>query len=459
MALLDPYFGNGKPDGLWTYLCPKTNGIDDPRFNLAAHPKILSKLKCSKIFVFTAGKDNLRDRTWTYYETMKKIGWKGDITNGDNFHKISPWGSLFQYGCPYICCKLCAITKVETDRYLLELVKDLKHEDSIDFYAYHVLDEPIINPNGPTDFLPAPDVIEGEDLERERVGIANSANIEREFVGVEEEREADLEDFNLEDVELENINLGGDEADVEDIHVEDVNLEDICVEGGDEDDVEDVNIENRGFRNIGKNKATKYAEKLGGNEEYLDSYDCWSEDSEEIDVDAVRGVDLPRRRSNKKIRDSGDFIVKNYNPIHKCIPLNNNTMCDSKLVARKFKDKIVSQSYIRIWEIQDLVREMLGLYVGKLLVLMDAFSKELVRVSCWFTVGKNGNNQMYSIAWAVIDTETKHSRKWFIRYLNADLNLRTGEGLTVMSDQQKDLVPILMNLLPNTERRMYARHI
>ncbi|KAM3267666.1 hypothetical protein P3S67_032084 [Capsicum chacoense] len=41
-------------------------------------------------------------------------------------------------------------------------------------------------------------------------------------------------------------------------------------------------------------------------------------------------------------RDSGDFSVKNYKPIHKCIPLNKNKMCDSKLVARKFKDRIVS---------------------------------------------------------------------------------------------------------------------
>ncbi|XP_047251598.1 uncharacterized protein LOC124886710 [Capsicum annuum] len=35
-------------------------------------------------------------------------------------------------------------------------------------------------------------------------------------------------------------------------------------------------------------------------------------------------------------------------------------MCDSKLVARKFKDKIVSQLYIRIREIQDLVSSVAG---------------------------------------------------------------------------------------------------
>ncbi|MCD7446101.1 hypothetical protein HAX54_037308 [Datura stramonium] len=79
MALVDPYFGNGEPDGLWTYLCPKSNGIDDSRFNPAAHPRMLSKLNCSKILVCTASKDFLRDRAWTYYETLKKSGWEGEL--------------------------------------------------------------------------------------------------------------------------------------------------------------------------------------------------------------------------------------------------------------------------------------------------------------------------------------------------------------------------------------------
>ncbi|XP_009802075.1 2-hydroxyisoflavanone dehydratase [Nicotiana tabacum] len=79
MALIDPYFGNDKPDSLWTYLCPKTTGIYDPRFNPAAHPRLLSKLNCSKVLVCTAGKDFLRDRAWTYYENLKKSGWKGEV--------------------------------------------------------------------------------------------------------------------------------------------------------------------------------------------------------------------------------------------------------------------------------------------------------------------------------------------------------------------------------------------
>ncbi|XP_059315963.1 uncharacterized protein LOC132066764 [Lycium ferocissimum] len=66
---------------------------------------------------------------------------------------------------------------------------------------------------------------------------------------------------------------------------------------------------------------------------------------------------------------------------------------------------------------------------------------------------------MYPIAWAVVDTETKHSWNWFIKYLIADLNLGNGEGLTVMSDMQKGLIPVLLELLPNAETRRCARHV
>ncbi|XP_015081495.1 uncharacterized protein LOC107025194 [Solanum pennellii] len=66
---------------------------------------------------------------------------------------------------------------------------------------------------------------------------------------------------------------------------------------------------------------------------------------------------------------------------------------------------------------------------------------------------------MYPIAWAVVDRETKHSWSWFISYFIADLNLGTGEGLTVMSDMQKGLIPVLLELLPNAKKRMCARHI
>lgn len=64
-------------------------------------------------------------------------------------------------------------------------------------------------------------------------------------------------------------------------------------------------------------------------------------------------------------RDSGNFMIKKYYHVHKCITKIKNKLCTSKVLANKFKDEITSQSVIRIWEIQELVRKKLSLYVGR----------------------------------------------------------------------------------------------
>ncbi|XP_060182039.1 uncharacterized protein LOC132611661 [Lycium barbarum] len=63
------------------------------------------------------------------------------------------------------------------------------------------------------------------------------------------------------------------------------------------------------------------------------------------------------------------------------------------------------------------------------------------------------------IAWAVVDSETKHSWSFFINYLKEDLQLGTGDGLTVMADMQKGFHAAVEELLPDTEHRRRARHV
>lgn len=52
-------------------------------------------------------------------------------------------------------------------------------------------------------------------------------------------------------------------------------------------------------------------------------------------------------------------------------------------------------------------------------------------------VAKDGNNTIYPIAWAVVETENKESWAWFFDLLLNDLEFYDGEGLTIMSDRQK----------------------
>ncbi|PHT32097.1 hypothetical protein CQW23_28434 [Capsicum baccatum] len=276
-----------------------------------------------------------------------KIYVMGDVINGDNFHKIAPWGSFCNTGVPtyvascvpevsyidkdhFSILELLFYTKklgyeavrgfyyqdavtnqfklVKSDRHLYELVKYLKHEDSIDFYVYYFLDEPILDPDGPTGFLPAPDSIKCADLERESVGIGDSANIERESVGVEKEREADIEDVGVQrgdEADVEDVSVqGGDEADIEDIHVEDINLEDFGVEEGDEADVEDINVED-------VNRLTsELSDYLSSNS---DLGDIPSEDGSDVDED-LRAFRQERRKkkptTKKETKKTRKKVVK-----------------------------------------------------------------------------------------------------------------------------------------------------
>ncbi|CAN1146031.1 hypothetical protein LINPERHAP2_LOCUS15015 [Linum perenne] len=52
-------------------------------------------------------------------------------------------------------------------------------------------------------------------------------------------------------------------------------------------------------------------------------------------------------------------------------------------------------------------------------------------------IGKDGNNQMFPLAWAITEGETTSSWKWFVELVVGQLPLDQGNGWTVISDQQK----------------------
>ena len=74
-------------------------------------------------------------------------------------------------------------------------------------------------------------------------------------------------------------------------------------------------------------------------------------------------------------------------------------------------------------------------------------------------VGRDADNRMYPIAWAVVRGENKDTWGWFVRKLKHDLGLEFGKDLTVISDKQKGLVHAIELELPEAEHRMCARHI
>ncbi|XP_043713860.1 probable carboxylesterase 2 [Telopea speciosissima] len=94
LALLHPFFWGSEPigsestqpnkkvfvDRIWPYACPSSPDNDDPRINpVAADGPSLVGLGCTRVLVFVAEKDILRDRGWLYYEVLARCGWMGVV--------------------------------------------------------------------------------------------------------------------------------------------------------------------------------------------------------------------------------------------------------------------------------------------------------------------------------------------------------------------------------------------
>ncbi|XP_057249985.1 uncharacterized protein LOC130591089 [Beta vulgaris subsp. vulgaris] len=74
-------------------------------------------------------------------------------------------------------------------------------------------------------------------------------------------------------------------------------------------------------------------------------------------------------------------------------------------------------------------------------------------------VGRDGNNQFFPVAWAIVDIENGVNWTWFLSLLAADLKTTRGAGYTFMSDQQKGLINSIDEIFPEAEKRCCARHV
>ncbi|KAK8554024.1 hypothetical protein V6N12_031002 [Hibiscus sabdariffa] len=181
-------------------------------------------------------------------------------------------------------------------------------------------------------------------------------------------------------------------------------------------------------------------------------------------------------------------VVKTYNHVYTCFRANKNMLLTYKHIQKVFKEKILldpkmktatlvtmvrhelwaSASYDMCQRAKKVIlRESRGSYVeeyanlwGYAVELMYRNLGSTVSIQVYrdndnnvvfhrmysvtqgellVVVGRDGNNQMFPVAWAVVEGECKESWNWFLTELMDDLNHPKGEGLTLMSDQQKKL--------------------
>ncbi|WOH15746.1 hypothetical protein DCAR_0935290 [Daucus carota subsp. sativus] len=68
----------------------------------------------------------------------------------------------------------------------------------------------------------------------------------------------------------------------------------------------------------------------------------------------------------------------------------------------------------------------------KIIGLDGCFLKGYVKGELLTAIGRDANNQMFPIAWAVVEVECTESWVWFIKLLKNDLNLGDGYSYTVI---------------------------
>jgi hypothetical protein len=74
----------------------------------------------------------------------------------------------------------------------------------------------------------------------------------------------------------------------------------------------------------------------------------------------------------------------------------------------------------------------------KVIGLDGCFFKGACQGELLCAIGRYDNNQMYPVAWAVVEKETTENWEWFIGLLIKDLNINDdGAGWVFISDQQK----------------------
>ncbi|GKB52447.1 multidrug resistance-associated protein 5, partial [Tanacetum coccineum] len=164
-------------------------------------------------------------------------------------------------------------------------------------------------------------------------------------------------------------------------------------------------------------------------------------------------------RANPDIRlcDIDELVMKKY----KC-KVTPNQCTNAKKYALTEYEKFIGEYYM----LRSYRKAILDSNPGSMVMLGvtvnpddKAYFDSPNQGEILIAIGRDGNNHIYPVAWAVVNVENKDNWSWFLELLEEDLGCNRGNGLTLMSDQHKGLIEAVKDVMPNVEHMQCARHI
>ncbi|XP_074342661.1 uncharacterized protein LOC141680294 [Apium graveolens] len=186
------------------------------------------------------------------------------------------------------------------------------------------------------------------------------------------------------------------------------------------------------------------------------------DDNQRIQVICAKGC--PFKIWLSYLKEKECWQVKTVNDEHNCIYHYANKLVSVKFLAEVYGNRIRRNPSWKLNEMQQEIKKDLKVEGWKdgcrpALGLDSCFLKTVCGGQLLSAVGRDGNNSIFPIAMAVVETESYSSWGWFLMLLIEDLDFHDGYELTLISDQQKGLDKDFRELLPQVEHIFCARHL
>ncbi|KAK2651529.1 hypothetical protein Ddye_011385 [Dipteronia dyeriana] len=115
------------------------------------------------------------------------------------------------------------------------------------------------------------------------------------------------------------------------------------------------------------------------------------------------------------------------------------------MLAQLRIDTNIDASKWQFYRPKNVAIEMIDVVMNEQYSKLREYAAELLTA-----IGVDLDNQMYPVAYVLVEAETKDTWGWFLELLAVDLELNNSFGIVWISDKQKGLIDVIVERFPHS---------